>query len=271
MTTSQWIVANELGNSTDMQRFVASINNHPHAILHPVGIKDCLTPDWTPNAPRNIPTIFYGPTNFVQRMSDQQQYHPGVYGNPTLYDYEHLIQHIPSTWLMNDPTDTHIGTPMEIIDVLDKIQYTDIFFKPCADTKLIIGQVTNADTIRQTCQHIHNGKIEGGDANTKLLIGPAFNIEVEYRIFVINGAVVAASEYAPQRRSAWPLPPNIAQYAQQVIERWNPSPAYVLDIACSNGRPYIMEIQNFHSAGFYESNTDAIVHALHTMITKDPR
>lgn len=48
-------------------------------------------------------------------------------------------------------------------------------------------------------------------------------------------------------------------FAKKMADLWSPAPVFVLDVCELNGELYIMEIGDFHSAGWYLSDKQKIV------------
>lgn len=100
----QWIVSNELGSLSDIGIFVDKLENNDRCILKTVSLEEILTPSFEPDANKNIPTIFYGPVNFINRMS-LLGYKPGVYGSNEEYSYKNICDHIDKKYMFNSPDD----------------------------------------------------------------------------------------------------------------------------------------------------------------------
>ncbi|AXH72536.1 MAG: hypothetical protein [Caudoviricetes sp.] len=253
----QWIVSNELGALSDIHLFVDKIKERDDCILQTVSLENVLTPSYTPTFNKNIPTLFYGPVNFINRMSTQG-YTPGIFGDNESYSYENLCNNVPHEYIFNNPNECFLGTPDEVLSYVSNMEDDmQLFFKPGDDSKFIIGQVCNVHAIKFMCNNILDNKIPDTNANSKLLVGVPYGIEKEYRLFVINGKISTGSEYKPNKSNEIPL--QIIDFANKIISLWQPFPLMILDVCVSNNISYIMEIQNFHSAGFYLSDLDNII------------
>lgn len=162
---------------------------------------------------------------------------------------------------------TVLGNYEVILDYVKNNKPDDIlFFKPGDDSKFIIGQVCSVKDIVKVCENIKLGNIPDTNENSPLLVGQPYGIEKEYRLFIIDGKVVTGSEYKPDISSI--IPVQIIEFANMIISYWCPFPLMILDICVSNGNFYIMEIQNFHSAGFYASDLDKIINETNEVAIK---
>ena len=257
----RWVIATDLGARSLIKEFI-DVLEKKEQLIYPVNMENLLTPDWKPCINDNIDTIFYGSTNFIDRMS-KLNYFPGVYGNNDMFSYENLIKHIPKEMLLNDPDSVVMGTAYNIMEYLknNNMQEHDVlFFKPGNDSKIFAGSVMSVKDIIRICKNIDAGIFPDADKNFPLLLSMPYGISHEYRLFVVDGKIITSSEYLPHIKNG--CPSIVMDFAQKVIDTWNPTDIYTLDICLSAGKPYIMEIQNFHSAGFYDCDLDLLASAI---------
>lgn len=256
----QWVVADDLGVDSDINIFVECLKNNKDVIFKSVSKKEVLTPSYIPDFDVNIPTIFYGPTNFISRMEKLGKYTPGVIGNNEIYSYENLYKKIDPELFLNSPDSSFIGNSSEILSYLDKKDGL-FFFRPNYDNKLISGMVRNKSNIEAICNNVLEGRIDDANKDTKFLISTPYGITNEYRLWILNGEIISHSQYFPNYKKV-ELPNKVVELADKVINSWSDTNLYILDICLSNKNPFIMEIQNFHSAGFYFSDKDKIISAI---------
>lgn len=262
----RWVISNELGDQSDIKDFVKEINNNQDCIIVTVSLEDVLTPSFIPDIEYDdIPTIFYGPVNFISRM-EKLKYIPGVYGTPDSFSYDELCNNIPNDLLFNSPNDSFVGTAQQIIDKYNTTNNISLFFKPFRDDKSVIGSVKDIEDIKSFCKLVTEGKIPDVDNNTKFIISIPYGIETEYRLFVVDGEIITGSEYKPNLSRH--IPQNVIEFGKEIINYWNPFPLFVLDVAVSNGNCFVMEIQNFHSAGHYKSDMKEIINKVNELLKR---
>lgn len=257
----RWVIATDLGARSLIKEFV-NVLEGKEQIIYPVSMEQLLTPDWKPIINDNIDTIFYGSTNFIERMS-KLNYFPGVYGNNDMFSYENLIKHIPKEMLLNDPESAVRGTAQYIINYIKNKNFNNddlMFFKPGNDSKIFAGSVMTIKDILQICNNIDLGILPDADKDFPLLLSIPYGISHEYRLFIVDGKIITSSEYLPNVNNG--CPKIVSNFAQDVIQKWCPTDIYTLDICLSAGKPYIMEIQNFHSAGFYDCDLNLLANAI---------
>lgn len=102
----------------------------------------------------------------------------------------------------------------------------------------------------------------------RLVLCPPRTIEDEWRLFVVDGRVVTGSHY---RRGDTldvraDVPVEVVSFGETIAARYAPSPAFVLDVAHSDGALRVVEYNCLHGAGFYASDVDAVVRALNAYV-----
>lgn len=92
-------------------------------------------------------------------------------------------------------------------------------------------------------------------------------IWAEFRLFVINGEVVTGSQYKVHDHLAVTaaMPDEVWTFARRCADRWNPNPAYALDIALTPTGLRALEINSANSAGFYAADLARFVAAVNQL------
>ena len=257
-----WVVAADLGARSNIKEFIESIEEN-NGDVYKVSLEEMLTPSYIPQIDSSRKVIFYGSVNFINRMADLN-FNPGVFGSNESYSYKNLCENVPHEMIFNSPSDPYTvhGTAVDILKSLENREESELFFfKPGDDSKFIAGQVASVSDIRLKCNQLLNNQIPDADGNNPLLISVPYGIESEYRLFVVNGEIVTGSKYYPNQDPE--IPNEVIQYGKEVIKHWNPEPLFVLDVVVSNSNYFVMEIQNFHSAGHYMADKDKLVKSIH--------
>ncbi len=88
-------------------------------------------------------------------------------------------------------------------------------------------------------------------------------LQREWRLFIADDQVITASQYAEQgevRRVAG-CPDEVTSFARQILSQvdWRPDPLFTMDIAESNGRLAIVELNGFSCSHFYMADLERIV------------
>lgn len=255
-----WVVATDLGDRSRIQDFI-NILKYKNQNLELVSLEQMLNPKYSPSFIKDENTFFYGPVNFVQRMSKFNQ-HPGVIGSHT-FTLDNIFKNVPENYLLNNKHSTFIGTAEGIENFITHNAHDLYFFKPGNDQKLFTGGAYNVADIKKICWNIKNETLPDANKDMPLVIGELYGIEAEYRCFVINHTVATVSQYARHQEYyiSNHIPEKVLNFAQKMIDIWSPEEGYVLDIGLSNGNPYIIEYQGINSAGFYASDLNNFVSA----------
>ena len=150
----------------------------------------------------------------------------------------------------------------------------EIFLRPTKDTKAFTGIVMTkeefykwkeriADIIPYDFTPLHK--------DTEIMMSPVKEIFAEYRLFVVDGTIVTGSIYKQGTMGITQLnnlngvfqpDEEIMCMAQEMVDKWQPAVAFVIDIAKTPEGLKIIEINNFNSAGFYSSDVYKIINAI---------
>lgn len=133
-----------------------------------------------------------------------------------------------------------------------------VFVRPCSAKKLFTGAVIKEADWDKTVA-LASARIQ---PEALVLLARPRKIKAEWRAIVVNGKVVAGSQYKPDREPG--LPPAVQQYAEKVAgSGFNPDPAWTLDICKTESDTYhLLEVGAFSCSGFYLADPDAIIDAV---------
>ena len=141
------------------------------------------------------------------------------------------------------------------------------FIRPDADSKAFAGMVMEFGKIREWCANLEEENAVELNPNTKIMAGPAYHIEKEWRNFIVNGKVVASSAYRKNfemYKSATDIPVEMIAYVEARCKEYQPHDVFAMDIAKCSGEHeyYIIECGCMNSVGFYDANIFEYVKAL---------
>lgn len=273
-----WVIQSNLYNEAGYVAFMNALErlNLPKTVVKPVPFTNRLLPadfdsmtdevDETPepNIPTDSKVIVMGSTTMV-RIAREREWTPGAYLNENFnfkvwcskFGYENTLN-----W---DAAIRKAGEPMPI-ELIRKLP-SYVFLRPIDDSKAFTGMVKRRDKALSWLSELKDVKEEPFSPlhkNTEILIASAKNIYVEYRFFVIKGKVVTGSMYKRgQRVYADPkVDQEVIDFAQKMVDKWQPAKAFVIDIADTEQGFKVIEINNLNSAGFYASNCQKIIEEL---------
>ncbi len=154
----------------------------------------------------------------------------------------------------------------------DEVSFTSsesLFVRPCKDTKAFCGQIFEKDEFEKWRDDVL--VLSTGHstlrADTRVAVAPPKQICREFRFFVVDKVLVTQSQYKLGNRVVLDpaVEPDIIAFAQEMVDMWQPSRAFVLDIALTDKGFKIVEINNLNSAGFYACDVMKIVAAVESM------
>ena len=98
------------------------------------------------------------------------------------------------------------------------------------------------------------------EPSAEIVVCEAKNVGREYRVIVVDGVPVAASEYKLDMEN--PAPQNVYDFVSELSLIWNPTLVYVVDVAETDQGYKVVEYNQFGTSGVYGSNQIAIIDAL---------
>ena len=139
------------------------------------------------------------------------------------------------------------------------------FARPCEDTKTFTGQVFTKDSWNDFVNmNLTNGHTTTLNKDTVIQVCSIKDIQREIRVWVVKGKVITASQYRNNERTIYIecTEPYILNYAQSMVDLYQPADAFVIDIAMVNDELKIVEINCINCAGFYNCNIQKLINSL---------
>lgn len=153
-----------------------------------------------------------------------------------------------------------VGKLSEVVATEDRF-----FLRPNADDKSFNGQVMNKpdflDWQRTMCNMEDSATIGKDDI---IILAPLKQIYAEYRFYVVNGRVVTGSLYKSRDTVVYVecIDRAVIDFAQQMVNKFAPSAAFVLDIADTPDGFKVLETNSISSSGFYAIDIGKFVNAI---------
>lgn len=205
--------------------------------------------------------ICYGDIDFVLQVRQRAPFIPGAYCNfdnmkcSTYFAYlgEHLLN---KQYLMMP-----IGDLLRRWDELTGIFYPwasvrgnkSLFVRPDSGVKPFIGDVVRPDE-KLKIQSI----VQSVGPETLVVVAQEKQITTEWRFVVCDKRVITGCQYLPEELPGWS--PSSFCLAQKIAsQEWQPDLCYTVDIAESESRVYLLEINSFSCAGLYDCGIASIV------------
>ena len=99
-------------------------------------------------------------------------------------------------------------------------------------------------------------------SDTKIIVAKPYNIDKEWRLFIVDRKVVASSQYRKNfilSKSGEDVPENVISFAEKACDIYTPHDIFVMDIGLSGGDLYIIECNCMNGSGFYEADINSII------------
>ena len=162
----------------------------------------------------------------------------------------------------------HDGITMNLTDPLpERFQY--FFSRPTKDTKAYSGQLFERDTWNEWVHKVVTEETVSGRKilthETRVQIAPLKTIEQEIRCWVVGGKVITISAYKIGSRVIYQNYDHeqyIKDFAQAMVDIYQPAEAFVIDVCLHNGELKIVEVNCINSSGFYHADMQKLLESI---------
>ncbi len=258
-----WVIQSNLGRSRDVQALIAACEalGHPHHAVKAIPFSDAL-PE-LPSVPRS-PVVFYGATSFVASVHRSGRYEPGVFFDSAGFCHEAYEAAFGDRLLNAGALRTTLGA----LASEDRDPESLLFVRPEADSKAFAGAVLPFAKLVNWIEGLQGDDLELTPECPVIAAVPV-GIAQEHRLFVVHEKVVAASRYRSHHEldTAQGAPQEVIDFAEVMARRFSPAEVFVMDVALSGGALYVIELNCFNGAGFYEANISSVVAAVSAIRT----
>ena len=259
MKNVRWIVQDNLISENDRGQIKSaceSLGVDYEAIIV-IPFSDSL-PDFTVDDKVNI---YYGSTTLINNIYKQFNKPVGVFYDEETFSMENYL----SQWgdkMLN--SDARVITFDEL--VLESHEDDSLWFiRPDKDDKSFDGQMMTFAKIKEWSKNFmvyDNVTLTG---QTKVLVGPTYNIKKEWRNYIVDGKVVESTLYRENfmlKKSNKDIPADMIQFVEECCSKYMPYNSFAMDIAFCGDTYYIIECGCINSVGFYAANIQKIIKAL---------
>lgn len=265
-----WIVQNNLFREENYEQMIEALQRLgvPHHIVKVMPFVDELEPEPVIDTAQGV--YVCGSTKLM-RIATDRGWKPGSFMNDNMR-YE--------AWdaALGDELLNHGG----IVSTLQDIQFPEpgeFHIRPCEDGKAFSGRCFYKAEFEKWRQHLYDsqgvvidGKYERfkiqAQPHTPVVVAPVKKILREYRFFVVDGQVITGSLYKMGGRAHTDanIDPDVVAYVKRMVAKWEPSRAFVIDIAMTAYHGLkVLEYNCINCSGFYACNTAAYVEAIESM------
>jgi len=207
--------------------------------------------------------IYYGSTTLMNRIYQDLDKPLGLFYNEKTFSMANYIEKWGAHMLSSEAK----VLPFEAFVTSTYPGDQKFFIRPDADSKSFNGTVMRFDAVKDWYERLLNNNVLEIGPTTKILVGPAYHIEKEWRNYIVNGKVVTSSLYMKNfqlHKSSTDIPPEMIAYVEARCGEYQPHDVFAMDIAkCSGAHEYyIIECGCMNSVGFYDCDIHAYVKSL---------
>ena len=199
--------------------------------------------------PDDVPVVCYGP-GFVTRAVNHPRLRPGLFFDSVKFRWSTYRANWGEAMLARD------GCALTLAAAKDALaDGSQAFVRPDADSKAFDGGLYDlAGLTRAT---------EGAALapSVEVVIARPLEVLAEWRLFIVDGEIVAGSEYRRWGRPSFDgtIPNAAIELAAAAASRWSPAGVYCLDLATTGDRIGIVEANCFNASRFYAADGDRIL------------
>jgi hypothetical protein len=249
----RWVVQNNLGSADDIVRLCDTLDRQGVAWTP---LRVIPFDDTPPDVPAEGRVIFYGSTTLMRNVARAGRWTPGVFFDEARFAFEALRAGYGEA-LLNGASEVVTAGEFAARDLDPAAEF---FVRPAGDLKEFAGRVVAFAEVAAWREGLgsSNGPL-GPD--TRIQVAAPQRLGREWRTVVVDGAVVAASQYRyHERLQVKPeVPAEVVAFAGAMAARYAPAPVFVLDVGETEAGLRVVETNCFNSAGWYACDAAAIV------------
>lgn len=217
--------------------------------------------------------VFYGSIGFAKMVQRNAPWVPGVYCNWDNYRCSHYYPAFGDRLLNKDYIMLPFGELQRrktfLYDTLGS-ESDHIFIRPDRSDKIFTGKTVQYDSF---AKDIEMFGFYGVEPHEICVVSSPKNIVKEWRAVVVEGEVVAISEYKPDHRRLDPTEFfEVYDLAMAAIEdsQYYPDKAWTIDLCRTvSDCQYVLEVGSFSCAGLYECDPGMVVASVSKVALKE--
>lgn len=194
----------------------------------------------------------------MSHLATQMDWYPGSFLNDN-HDYEVYSKGYGLENMLNGDS--------KIMKFGDTLDFSNglLFIRPTKDSKAFTGSVYNEfewyDFVENSYE---NPRVKTLTKDTTIQVCKVKNIQQEIRCWVVNGKVVTSSYYKLGNIVYYAecFDEEILRFAQEMVNKYQPADAFVIDVCLTENGLKIVEINCINHAGFYRMNMNKLINAV---------
>ncbi|AXY77944.1 DUF4343 domain-containing protein [Paraflavitalea soli] len=201
--------------------------------------------------------IYYGSTTFTGLIYNHVPDRKGLFFDPLIFSMENYIEQWGKHMLNSEASVITFKELMERGYDGEKM----LFIRPNNDDKSFSCEVRMFSEIAGWYKQLAAIENSGLNLDTKIVVSEPYNIQYEWRLWIVNKQVIAASKYREYFKLTKEAgcPDSVIAFAEDRCEEYTPHDIFVMDICLCGDTYYIVECGCMNGAGFYKADISTIV------------
>ncbi|MBV7533816.1 ATP-grasp domain-containing protein [Chitinophaga sp. sic0106] len=251
----QWVVQRNLTSITDFNELAAACEKLEIPFVHVDIIPFTTT---LPAIDTTRHSIIYGSTTFNRMAEQHAGLKKGYFFDPDRFSIENYMERWGAHMLNFGAEISSFRSLMENSSYAPEKQ---LFIRPNDDDKSFAGEVKYYSEIASWYTALTNLENTPLTPDTKIVVSEPYSIQSEWRLWIVNKNVVAASKYRQHFRLVKErgCPNAVIEFALARCAEYTPHDVFVMDVCYSGDAYYIVECGCLNGAGFYKANIEDIV------------
>lgn len=199
--------------------------------------------------------IYYGSTTFMNNL--YKQMNPmGLFYNHETFSMENYMEKWGEHMFNHGAEHIRISTLLRREDSDEKV-----FIRPDGDGKQFDGSVVSITDAKKMMKGLLRND-PSVDGLFRILVGKAYAIKREWRLYIVNGEVVTSTQYRNNHTLSkkQETPHEVILFARERVREYQPHEVFAMDICEANDdgetKFYILECGCMNSVGFYKCDIE---------------
>lgn len=217
-----------------------------------------VIPDFTNDEKTNI---YYGSTTLMYNLYHQRNKPVGLFFDEDTFTMENYLNRYKEHMLTSDGK----ITTFKEFSVENHSGDSLWFMRPNADDKSFNGVVKTFSEAKNFIQNSIKYDNVILTEDTKILVGSPWNIEKEWRNYIVDGRVITSSLYQKNfrlKKDGNDIPQDMINFVEDRCKEYVPHAIFAMDIALCGGEYYIIECGCLNSVGLYHSDVKKMIVAV---------
>jgi len=256
-----WVVQENLTAEKDFAEVKAACK---HLNLGFTPIELIPFADTLPDFEINHLNIYFGSSNLTELLHRDPEIKSGIWYDPGLFTMANYLK----AWgprMLN--SDSQI-IPFSEVSHLSFKDNQNLFIRPNADDKTFAGNVMTFSQIKEWRHRLDDVSNERLNADTKILIGEPYRIRTEWRLWLVQGKMVAASQYRRDFKLSEKegCPERVKAFAEDSCAEYLLDDVFVMDVCETGDELYMVECNCMNSAGYYKADLVALIKSVSSYV-----